>query len=581
MTKILNTIFQIKVFLPLLIVFYILNFFINAEPFVRSDGFCNFQIAKSIINEGSFISKTEPEYWNYMGHVKEKFNDNYISVCTPGTALAILPGLSVANLFKGTDNIDNNFYLAYNGHTLLEGISIIITAIVFSLLSWILIFKTLKLLGFSEQNSWFSTLAVFLSSYALWYVFLLPSYTHTYEIFAVALIFYLFVKIQKQKSSPSLFSFILCGLASGFAVIVRPTLFPIVLLVFFSMIFQKRNLKQILVYILGGIPFILVFLAYNYISYGNALSFGYIAVRGETFSFSHLYIFEILFSPLKGWFIFSPIYLFSIAGLIFLFKRNKGLSIISILSIFIIALLYSAWSQWWGGGSYGSRFMCFALPFGAIGLASFLSYSKKFKNIIKKLLLILIILFTIFSTAILFLYRVVNVNGSWFYTPFFFFKTELNILKDTKSIPDIIKVNYDNIYEGSGILKLINKDFDYTLTILEETDNSNIIFKLFSPPNGTNYILPTDLSFYLVDNRVNRVYQGIWQSDNKFYVLNLKNIDFEKISNPINLKVQDYDQVNFPKNNFSMYIQQKKNVVIKGDIQFPPRDLIQYTIKSF
>ena len=523
----ISTLFSTKVFFPLLILFYLLNFFFNGEPFVRSDGFCYYQISKSIINERNFISTNEPEYWDYMGHVKETFNGNYISVCTPGTSLAILPGLAVANLFKGNANIHNDFFIAYNGHTFAEGLSILISAAVFSILSWILIYKSLRLLGFSERNSWFSILAVFLSSYALWYVFILPAFTHTYEIFSVSLLLYSFIKIQQQKTQ-NLKIFFLCGLASGFTVITRPTLLPLVILVCLGILIQKHPWKKMAVIVLAGLPFLFLYLSYNYISYGNVFAIGYSTVRNESFNLSHSYIFELLFSPLKGWFVFSPIYLFSVSGLILFYKKNRSLSLICLIGIFSIALIYSFWSQWWGGGSYGSRFMCFALPIGSIGLANFINYIKDKKQNIKIIFLSLIVIFVFFSTAILFLYRVVDVNGSWFYSPFFLFKTELNILKEVHSPSDLFRLHYQAIYEGSGILKLTIQDFPSTITVIE-TDNKDIEIKLFTPPNGINYSFPQNLTF------------------NK-------------------LPYDEFTGITLLKNQIKIYIERNKNIVTRGNL---------------
>jgi hypothetical protein len=611
MKKVINFFKSNKVFFPLLIIFYLLNFFFNGEPFIRGDGWGYYHIAKSIMNEGNFISKVEPEYWNYMEHAQSNINGNYATPYLPGTSIAILPGLAVAKLLNdindinGINNINgNDFFLAYNGHTLYEGISILLTAIFFSIISWILMYKSLRLLGFSERNSWFSILTVFLSSYALWYVFLGPIYTHTYEIFATALVFYTYIRIQKSKdnfSKNNFKSYLICGAAAGFGVLVRPTLFPIAIIVGLAFLFQKKTLKQLIFFALGGIPFLITLLAYNYISYGNALAISYSAVAGIGFDFSNIKIFEMLFSPFKGWLVFSPIYLLSFLGLIFFFKKNRGLCLVSLLSIFSIALLYSAWIQWWGGGSFGSRFMCFALPIGAIGIANLLSFSKRLKGLKTNTTLIsLVILLTLFSTAILFLYRVVNVYGSWFYSPMFLFKTEVGIIQEAKSIPDLFKVHYNHIYEGSGLWKLYNHDFPYALTILENTDNTTIEFKLFAPPDilgstgttgisGTTLPLPTNLKYYLVDNSKGTIYEGNWEPVKPLTTSpEITTIDLTLLtSHSINLQIVEgletlpkgeYVGIQFPSSKFELYILNDKNIAIRGDLIIPPREEPNYKL---
>jgi len=348
------------------IIVFAFLFITQGEPYYRSDEWCYYTISKSLIDKQSFVNNEQPEYYDYMEHVKETYNGNYISVCSPGVAILQLPGLIVANIFKGDKTIYNDYFMAYNGHTLLEGLSALFTAMTFALISLILIFKTLKLLDFGDQTAIISTGASFISSFAVWYVFLGPSFTHIYEIFAISAIVYLLVKLKEEPRSRRLL--LLMGLAVGLSFLIRPTLIPLgVVIGLFFLI--KRNWRSLRYFVLGGIPMMLVWFAYNLVSYGSIIASGYSVVRTENFDPSSFNGINMLISPYRGWLVYSPIFIFAIAGLVLLYKKNKLISIAALVSIFSTIIIYGFWPSWWGGGSYGQRFMIFAVPFGAIGLA--------------------------------------------------------------------------------------------------------------------------------------------------------------------------------------------------------------------
>lgn len=67
------------------------------------------------------------------------------------------------------------------------------------------------------------------------------------------------------------------------------------------------------------------------------------------------HLIDFLFSYKKGLFVYLPLTFLSMAGLIFLYRKNKWE--FCALTIFIFALFYifSSWWSWWYGGSFGTR----------------------------------------------------------------------------------------------------------------------------------------------------------------------------------------------------------------------------------
>jgi phosphatidylserine synthase len=74
----------------------------------------------------------------------------------------------------------------------------------------------------------------------------------------------------------------------------------------------------------------------------------------------------MLFSYKKGLFLYTPLFLVSLSGFIWLF-RKKHFEAWSLLGFFaLLVYVFSSWWNWWYGGSFSSRVFVEYLPFFAI-----------------------------------------------------------------------------------------------------------------------------------------------------------------------------------------------------------------------
>jgi len=184
------------------------------------------------------------------------------------------------------------------------------------------------------------------------------------------------------------------GLSMGFAVLVRPSELVCVLIPVLWGISNLQNFKQklillksnyghillmILAAFLAGLPQLLYWKytsgQWLYYSYNNA---------GEGFDFTQPYLKEVLFSFRKGWFVYTPLMLFAVAGFISLYKQNRPL-FYSIFIYFLVNLyIVSSWTCWWyAGGSYSQRallssYVLLAIPLGYL-IQQILSWKKSLR----------------------------------------------------------------------------------------------------------------------------------------------------------------------------------------------------------
>lgn len=72
----------------------------------------------------------------------------------------------------------------------------------------------------------------------------------------------------------------------------------------------------------------------------------------------------ILLSPGRGLFIYSPIFLFAVAGMGFAWRKGGEPALLRALSVGVVLTigLYAKWVNWWGGDSYGPRLLADLSP---------------------------------------------------------------------------------------------------------------------------------------------------------------------------------------------------------------------------
>jgi hypothetical protein len=65
----------------------------------------------------------------------------------------------------------------------------------------------------------------------------------------------------------------------------------------------------------------------------------------------------VFVSPSRGLFVYSPVLLFSVAGMLMLWRRGPALWRALSLGVAMVVLLISKWLTWWGGHSWGPRLL--------------------------------------------------------------------------------------------------------------------------------------------------------------------------------------------------------------------------------
>lgn len=317
------------------------------------------------------------------------------------------------------EQIFNKFW-NFDGITL-RTISINIASNFYMLISIILVIKILKTFNFKYFI--LPVLSVLFSTSAFVSAVVMPSYTHTCDIFITTLFVYLFLKNEGYLPYRAIY----LGFLQVIAILVRyfNFLFMAPVLIYY---FVKKDYSKIGYFLLGFISIIGILPLLFYIYNGSLFSaFGGVKdleqlVSQRTALFPK-YFFKVLLHPLHGLFIWSPILIMSFMGLFMMPKAKERYGYI-LLGIWLLLTMMNSFSPtWYAGWSFSNRYMTGIFPIYVIGLASF------FEKCSSKLVL-LAILCTLYSVFLFFNWYLCVINGE-FGTPFNMFNAWWNGESDT------------------------------------------------------------------------------------------------------------------------------------------------------
>jgi hypothetical protein len=200
----------------------------------------------------------------------------------------------------------------------------------------------------------FCTSAWSTASRALW--------QHTSSIFFLTILLYLLL-LAKKKPEYEPLVIRLSGIFLAFSFVVRPTNSISILLFTIYIFIQHR--KHFLAYCLWSLIVAIPFFLSHFQIYHSPLSPYYLPHRIGSNPHFWEALAGNLFSPSRGLFIFSPVLLFSLYGIV-LKIQNKQIMAFDYFIVTAIVLhwiVISTFPRWWAGHSYGPRFFSDVIPY--------------------------------------------------------------------------------------------------------------------------------------------------------------------------------------------------------------------------
>ena len=125
--------------------------------------------------------------------------------------------------------------------------------------------------------------------------------------------------------------------------------------------------RRCALYVLGGLPFLVILAAYNTYYFGNPLVFGQsvvsqsLALRdtGSASLWQSVWresLPGLLISPARGLVWFSPVLLFGFASAVAVWREQRYRALIPLQAAVVLMILVAGkWFDWWGGSTWGYR----------------------------------------------------------------------------------------------------------------------------------------------------------------------------------------------------------------------------------
>lgn len=343
---------------------------------VNSDSFGVLLTSQSIIENGTIkLDSYSTDDYKYQLHEKNGHKYYYFPL---GSSISSLPFVFVATKLLPLD-MTVRIHEAAMQKFITSLIAIAIVMLLYKIASFYLNKMPSMLIAFLF---WLGTSLSSTLLTALWN----QSFASLYAVIAV----YLTLKIIKENNKNL---WVLLAIVLFMAYLTRPTMSLMsVSIIFFLFLNNQKTISiKISLFLFA---FLCLFSLFSFYEYNQLLPDYYLPKRLENNSF-WVALYGNLLSPSRGILIFSPfliLFLINIDKVFFMFKYNKHLLLFAGWVILHLVAI-SKFPHWWGGWSYGPRFMMDVLiPIYYLFILLIVEIKKDGNNIRYKLNLFVILL---------------------------------------------------------------------------------------------------------------------------------------------------------------------------------------------
>lgn len=301
-----------------------------------------------------YLKKHEQPIFGYAACDYIRYiNDRPVNQYPIGTALLQTPFFLLAHAYTKVSQGDaDGFSKPYQ-------LSVLFAALFYLFAGFYFLVLLLKKYGINDGIAAVTLTVLFFATNLFHYAVIEPGMSHVYSFALVSL----FLFTTKSALDEGRFKYILSAVISiALIVIVRPSNILVLLLVpFLAGDFEK--LKQFMGSIfmdpkrvaVSAVLFFSVIglqLYFWHVQTGQWLVYSY---QDQRFHFDQPHFWEVLFGFRKGLFIYTPVLLIALTGLIPLYK-NSRFAVYSFAAFFLIYFyVTSCWYSWYYGASYGLR----------------------------------------------------------------------------------------------------------------------------------------------------------------------------------------------------------------------------------
>lgn len=353
----------------------------------------------------------------------DKFGDLIWPVQTPTGKQAIVTSMGMSVLYAPFFFVAHGVALISSweadGYSLPYRFALTFSALFYVWLGMIFLIRILRKF-FSENVIAFTLLAITTGTNLFYYATYEAPMPHAYNFALITIFIWQTLRFYENPGAKRIF---LAGIMAGFITLIRPTNI-IVLLIFFLWDIKSfgsfgERVKYFIqrwhwVLIMAG-AFILAwvpqFIYWHHVA-GSIFYFSYGEIGGGFF-WHNPQIYNILISYKKGWLVYTPLMIFSLAGIFMLPRRIPRLFLPILLFTILLIYILSSWWSWWFGGGFGLRAFIDAYGLLAIPLAVFIEFALRQKAISRYLLSSVLVILIVFNQFQIRQYKYSAIHWWW------------------------------------------------------------------------------------------------------------------------------------------------------------------------
>lgn len=323
---------------------------------------CNYYgyLPAVFIYDGDLSLKYRDTLRSDIGHQIEyiQYKDHRVFKMTAGCSYLWLPFFAGAQLYiQGyPESIHEN-----SGYSRYNHLAVSIAAL-FYLLTGLLFLRSVLLRYFTDFTTALLLLMTVAGTNLYFYTIYEPGMSHVYSFFLFSVLLYFTVKWNRNRT---VLNSLFLAFTLGLITVIRPTNAIAVLIPLLwdvrsvggfiqkgmSLLREPRILMIMMAaFILPVIPQ----LVYWKIASGHWLLYSY---NNEGFYWKQPMIWQGLFGFRKGWFIYTPLMVLGLPGIVLGIIQRRNFMPALILFFILAFYLVFAWWCWWYGGSFGMRSM--------------------------------------------------------------------------------------------------------------------------------------------------------------------------------------------------------------------------------
>jgi len=332
--------------LPILLAFFLVLAFVYGRPVIDGDGVSYYALTLSLLRDHDWkladqhaeLGRNVRIVWNKAGRAASFYSGGFALLYAPFFLSGeVAVGASTAQPYL------QNVRIPFS-----HSFAIFMGSCVFAFLS-ILIASRLT------ENSRWIPLAVFAGTPLMFYTFTTPSYTHAADSFLISAAFLLAISPGNAGRN------LLLGLTLSLSVFLRVNNIAIAVPLMLIALYLQQNRIAFAQIAAGALPVLLVHLHFNYHQYGSLFASPYkVALQS--------FLIPMLFHPFAGMFVWSPVTLLALIGLVLGARKKERIAVASLILVVLALLSIQFQANWWGGCSFGQRFFTHLYIFWVIGI---------------------------------------------------------------------------------------------------------------------------------------------------------------------------------------------------------------------